>query len=193
MAFECLDTDSSLFQNDDGNLDVHFVDGSGFETIEGYGGGLALSDLERAPRWAAWSPQWFNLSVGSGRQTAKYMQLDKLVFYSIVLYLASDSSIGAGDIANGGVRFIPPVPAAPNFTSDDFSVANGCPVGQCWMQDVGTANYVGLVTLRNERFYPQVFDTSSFDDVTLKDVVTDVPFTWATGDSISVNGWYKAL
>lgn len=184
MSFECEDVDSSLYQNEDGLLDVHFESGSGFEIIEGYGGGLALTDTERSPLWYGWSPQWTNLTVNSGRQTAKYMKVNKLIFYTVVLYLASDSAVGTSPY------FAPPVPFAASFIGQGTS-GYYSPVGQCWMADIGTTNYVGTTYEYNGNFYPGVFTTNT-TEVYLNGVTASVPFTWTTGDMISLNGWYKA-
>ncbi len=185
MAFSCEDVGSSLYQNVDGLMDVHFPVDSGFTIIPGLGGGLALEDGERAPYWVSYVPNWTNLTVNSGTVSSRYMKVNKLIFYSITLKLAADTVVGTFPFCEL------PVPAAPPFTGD--SNYYNVPIGQGWYSDAGTASYLGVVRLQDAtKMRPTVFNVTG-SNTAYQSLTASVPHTWAVDDLIAMSGWYQAL
>lgn len=130
--------------------------------------------------WTAWTPTWTNLTVGNATVDAKYVQRGKLVAVKLLFTFGSTSSI------SGTVSFSAPVTpvAGPQ---------GGMPAG--------------LVTIRDtsaNKNYRGAFNVTSVSDLGLRVDQTDgtysfstalsstIPMTWATGDTIALEGTYEA-
>lgn len=130
-----------------------------------------------APMMTAWSAYTPTLGggwvLGNGSLAGAYFQIGKLVFFNI-LY-----QVGSTDTKSGVLSFLLPTPAKSVFSM---------PVGVAFLADDSssarasrTAASVGGNTIRIRG------GTSTADDVS-----ATVPWTWATNDTIEVNGNYEA-
>lgn len=186
MSFSCVDLDSTLHQNSDGLLDINFPVDSGFEIDSGFGGGFSLIDSERAPIWKSFTPEWVGIGLNGGRQTARYMKVNKLIFFSVSIYLSSSTTMSSYPY------FVPPVPYAASFTGLGSSGYYST-VGQCWIEDAGVRNYDGVVYEYNGNFYPGALNsTPTYWPYVAGFTGASVPFAWASGDMFSLQGWYKS-
>jgi len=141
---------------------------------------VALTKLTTDSSWAwtAWTPSWTNFTLGNGTLTfAKYVQIGKTVYYKIYVTLGSTSSV------TGQITFSLPITAKDSFSQ--YECANGnCEHGS------GVYYSMGGVLLSATTIQLHIWGGSTY----LNDVVisSTVPFTWASTDSFSVQGFYEA-
>jgi len=122
--------------------------------------------------WTSWTPTWTNLSVGNGTQLATYTVIGKTVFFRLFLTFGSTTSITAGD---------------PRF-SLPLTVINSCHA-IVTLVDTGIQNYQTTWSITNP-FYVTI-GTATTSYVNGTGISSTVPFTWSTGDTIHVSGFYE--
>lgn len=133
----------------------------------------------------SWTPTLTNLTIGNGTVTAKYWRIGKLVVYRLHIVLGSTSSVSNNA---AGVSFSLPVTrvAYPG-------TATLVPMGQVRFYDLNltTGNEGQVINSSTTTGGLAVFDASAtyLKSAVMKDTV---PFTWATGDEVHVQGWYEA-
>lgn len=124
--------------------------------------------------WTAYTPVLSNWAKGNGTLVGKYMQAGKLIHYSIKFTAGSTSTF------SGNVQITLPFAVAGADGS-----AFAFPVGQAGLVDSsGTA-----------RGYRTAISTGTTVNLRAEDgtnVNGTVPWTWATGDIIEINGSYEA-
>lgn len=127
--------------------------------------------------WTAYTPTWAgstaNPTLGNGTIAGRYIQVGKLVIYSIQLTFGSTTTIGSGTYT-----FTLPVAAR--------SASPRLPIGDVACFDAST------LTAR-------LGDCDTFSATTVAAFTNDnvrvthaAPFTWATGDTIGIQGMYEA-
>ena len=152
---------------------VQYYDGAAWATV-----GPAATGA-----WAAWTPTFTNLTVGNGTLTARYIQSNKTVNYSLHFVFGSTSSI------SGTTTISLPVTAASTAASQAAVIS-------VWYLDAGVDTYFGQSN-------PDDRTTTNFrlnvggGTTTLLTVTTNVnatsPFTWTTSDAIYVSGMYEGV
>lgn len=135
---------------------------------------LGLTGITSA--WTEWTPSWTNLTVGNGTNEGAYLQIGKLVFFRAYLVFGSTTSI------SGSVVIATPTPIG--------SYSNHTIIGNLLCHDSspltfypGNITYNGGLELHNA--------TATYIKWTT--VTATTPFTWATNDYLSVQGFYEAL
>lgn len=141
----------------------------------------ALSGIQAA--WTSWGSgsSWTaatgNPSLGNGTWTGKYLQIGKLIIFSIEIVMGSTTTYGTGQWRLA----LPVTPRSANritFTGD--------------LLDTGTASfplkasYVTSVTAMTLTTEPT---TAGATD---RSVTSAVPHTWGTGDALTLWGVYEA-
>jgi hypothetical protein len=124
--------------------------------------------------WTTWTPTLTNLTLGNGTLTASYQRVGNLIFYVFKFTLGSTSVVGTG------LAFSPPVAHS--------SVMGNTPVGSARLLDDNGVDYHGFGFRSGTDIVIHAVDGAS----NLTAVTALVPFIWATGDSISISGWYLA-
>ena len=140
---------------------------------------LTAANLNEIGGWDDFTPTWQNVTVGNGTLTARYTEVNGIVFASGSLVFGSTTAI------TGNMYVSTPVDAADKErlaagTLAQFfdSSANRIYLGS------GRANAVGTVRLFTH-------DTSGAD-VFLTALSGTSPFTWATGDELVWAQTYEA-
>lgn len=139
---------------------------------------------ERAPNaapgipmvWSDWDPVFTNLVVGNGTRTARFCLVGKMVFYRLVLVFGSSTTI------SGPVSLIVPTELAT------YGGAGAAPIGDGSCYDVSVGNVVAAVHQTNGRINSL---TVAGSNVICGAINATSPFTWATGDELSVTGVYE--
>lgn len=142
----------------------------------------SITDIEtQVPNGASqsWTPTFTNMVVSSSTVTGHYTQIGKLIFYNLVVILASTNA------PTGAVSFTLPVTSRsyggtstlPVIGTSQYYVTNGYPGYAVWV-DTTHANLVvenasGTYTLENN-------------------LSATVPGTWGATNEIHVTGWYEA-
>ena len=129
--------------------------------------------LKYGGAWTTWTPTINNFTLGNGTRTARYCQTGKVVTFSLVLTLGSTS------VMNGSPNFTLPVAVGSGFSS------------WCNLLDTGTAVYFANGFRIADVLYLDVLNASG-TYVGATAFTATVPFTWTTGDSITVSGSYEA-
>jgi len=124
--------------------------------------------------WTAYTPSWTNVTVGNGTVLARYRLLGpKTVLASTTLTLGSTSSVGSG-----GAYMSLPVAASSG------SVTNSL-LGSCGFQDSSAGAWRAGGAFKNSTNVRLILADGT-------NLSATVPWTWATGDIITVNLSYEA-
>lgn len=152
----------------DGSIDPeHLITGSGTSWV-----------------WQSWVPTWANFTVGNGTVAASYTIIGKSVLFSIKVELGSTSAV------SGDVTFTLPVTAKNSDTSWSLN-------GDAILVDAGTQQYKGTVytasstTVATVRVLNAASTHITFGTAAGA-LSSTVPFTWTTGDKMSISGQYEA-
>lgn len=131
--------------------------------------------------WQSWTPTWTNLTVGSGVNASKYIQVGKTVFFRLSFILGSGSSVGSNP------TFTLPV------TSVTYPGTATIPVlGSARLFDASVANYNGVVVWNTTTTASlQAFGTSGAL-ISQSNLTATSPFTWTSPDEIYAQGFYEA-
>jgi len=163
-----------------GTNDASFNDGTGIadskilpkHLLTGTGSSWALQ---------SWTPSWTNLTAGNGTTVAKYIQVGKIVFFRLSFTLGSTSSITAL------------VKASAPITASSSMLDLEC--------GTGTANDTGVGAYSIAPRFSSGAGASTIEIVSMNASASRTthagftntdPFTWGTGDSFQVQGWYEA-
>lgn len=129
--------------------------------------------------WTTWTPTFVNLSGGT-LNFSKYTQIGKTIHYRIKYTLA-----GAG--VAGAVTFTLPVNAHA-----DYSNANEIMDATGSVFDANGALHNIIVRWASASTFSILVDNVSGSYGQSSNLSSTVPFTWASGDFITVNGTYEA-
>lgn len=121
-----------------------------------------------------WTPTFFNLVVGNGTLSAKMMSQDRWVDYSISVVFGGTTQI------TGSVSHVLPALA-------DFSSATFIAIGNAVMHDFANAIYYGASVIQSSLISVRVVNVAGTYAV-WGTISATVPFTWATGDELTLNG-----
>ena len=128
-------------------------------------------------KYQTWTPSYTNLTVGNGTVIARYIQFGKFVDFIFEFTLGSTSSIGTG-----------PVISLPVAGATIVSSWNGT----ARFLDNGVTNYIGALNISSSGIRPQtVVVTGTYADAQ-GGITATAPFTWTTGDVLSIGGTYEA-
>lgn len=126
--------------------------------------------------WTAFTPTANNVTLGNGTLTGRYHPTGQTVDFQITLTFGSTTAL------TGSPTFTPPVTA----------LAAGQPFGDCNAFDSSAgADYpinakLSTTTLIVTRAFPTTAGNA------LVGLGATVPFTWAAGDVLTINGRYEA-
>ena len=125
--------------------------------------------------WTTWTPSLTGITTGNGTVTAKYLQIGKMVQFRFKFLLGSTSAISASPIIT-----LPVTQATGSHLT--------APV---IFEDTGSAINLGVSQILSNNIYLYAVNSST-TYAQFAFVSATVPFTWATNDSIIVNGTYEA-
>ena len=124
----------------------------------------------------AWSPTVGGWTPGNAVMNARYLQLGKLVYFSLSWTLGTTTSTSAS-----GLSFTAPVAAASS---------DGLCAGAVVFFDGSTRYIGGGIQILGGNFLPlAVANTST---LTVAAVINTRPFSWGNGDEIRMSGVYEA-
>lgn len=130
--------------------------------------------------WQSWTPTLTNLTLGNGTLVAKYIQIGKTVHARLTFTLGSTSAVGTSPY------FTLPVTAHGDLIGSDNGEVYQASVS---LVDAAAAYYMGALMQRTTTTaLIRRLDGSS--NVTA--ITSTAPFTWATGDFISIKFTYEA-
>lgn len=130
--------------------------------------------------WQSWTPTWTNLTVGNGTNTSVYLQVGKTVFFRLSFVLGSTSSVGTNPVAT-----IP-------ITSKNYDLLFIYAHGNYVDVSAGNDNFPAFATYGSTTEMNLYAQGVSGSNVRLQGLTSTVPFTWATGDKIGLQGFYEA-
>lgn len=135
---------------------------------------------ELGAAWQSWSPSYSGITVGNGTlDYAKYIQIGKTVHFRFKFTFGSTSAMGTG------------VFSAPVTANSDYSTTDNIGLAKYVDSSTSSNNSSGMCRLESTTtIRPIAFTVSTY----LRDstVSSSIPFTWATGDYIYVEGTYEA-
>lgn len=133
--------------------------------------------------WTSWTPVINNFTTGNGSVSGTYVQLGKTVMFTIKIVMGSTSVVGS----NPGLNALPVTPTG--ISANGTQVARGNV-----MDDSGRTYYQGFIVTNTGGGVPYHILTgvntgagSSYSGIN-----STTPFTWATNDSIELQGTYQA-
>ena len=147
--------------------------------IIAYGGANFRVKLSNVPAkaWTSFTPTLTGVTIGGGTLAGSYVQIGKTIHFRASLTLSTTTITGA-------VSFSLPVTAA--------AAVNSTPVGLSRMIDANGSQYIGAIVATSTTTV-QVRALNAASTYLLENPLSStVPFTWADGDVISIEGTYEA-
>ena len=136
------------------------------------------AELNAIGTWTTYTPTFTGMTVGNGTLLFSYTQINKLVHVVGRFYLGSTSSIASTPIMSLPVT---------RYTSDLEVLGTG------YLGDTGTATYMSYpLSITNSTVILFAADHTVGTTVLEGAVTATNPFTWTTGDRISVTLTYRA-
>lgn len=132
--------------------------------------------------WTAWTPTLANLTLGNGSRTSVYTRVGRWIYFDLAIVFGSTSSMGTAP------TFTLPVTASSRYNPAAVTQA----LGTCVLLDSGTANYLGPVYVSSTTVGTFACTGVGATYATLNAITATVPFTWTTGDALSVIGTYES-
>lgn len=132
-----------------------------------------------ATAWTSYTPTWTNLTVGNGTSDFKYKQIGKTVHVIGRFQFGSTSSMGTD----------------PQMSLPVTSVSyhSTVPLGTGTLQDSGTNTFGGYIRPNNTTSVIFTYLSVSGSYIAASSTPTStLPFTWTTGDALTVNITYEA-
>jgi hypothetical protein len=141
--------------------------------------GLYFREASRATPvgwFTSYTPVWAgtttNPTIGNGTLAGDYTIVGNTYFFRIVLTIGSTTT---------------PATGIWTFTTPTTPLTTGTrmPIGQFWAGNIGVADFGGNLLLEANQnfFYCMPFGGAYVSDL--------VPFTWGTGDVLTIEGWYR--
>jgi hypothetical protein len=138
---------------------------------------LTAAELNAIGTWTAWTPTLSNLTLGTGATSQhRYSQINKVVVFRSKIVLGTGGSVG-------GV-FSLTLPTNAYATHSVAASVN--------FIDSGGSFYPGSVTNITAGALEVFAINSSGTYSVMTQVTTGVPFTWSSGDIITIAGAYEA-
>lgn len=139
---------------------------------------LTAADLNAIGTWTTYTPSFSGLTVGNATLTFSYTQINKLVHVVGRMYLGSTSSVTSTPIMSLPVS---------RYTSDLECIGTG------YLGDTGTGTYM-MFPISTTSTTTYLFEANHTVGTAIIEGVVNAttPFTWTTGDRISVNFTYRA-
>jgi len=130
--------------------------------------------------WQDWTPTYTSFSLDNGTVVAKYVQQGKTVHFSITI------TLGSGSTVSSNMRISLPVTANDNINSST-------PIALGRMLDSSASTSV-MATLEWESTTTMqvVALTANAAYIGVASTTADIPFTWATNDTMQFTGTYEA-
>jgi hypothetical protein len=131
---------------------------------------LTAADMNSIGETVAYTPIWTSLTVGNGSNTSTYTRINNFVHYEGKLTFGSTTSITAS-----APQFSLPITANLSFIAS----------GNIVYSDAAVATYLGFplqIATTTVYLFIQNFATAYGTEVAVN---ATIPFTWATGDSIT--------
>lgn len=130
---------------------------------------------------ASWTPTWVNLTTTSATITAKFKKIGRMVFCRVHVLFGASTSI------SGAVSVSLPLTAAAHAGTI------GVPIGLCRFFDTsGSVTNEGTVLFGSTTTAFLSVGNSAGTYVVATVLSSTVPFTWATGDEITMQFCYEA-
>ena len=131
--------------------------------------------------WTPWASPFTNITVGSGTVAAAYVKIGRTVHYRARFALGSGSAVAAN-----------PSLSLPYAASSDY-VGGVDVIGTAAFHDSGTADYNGAVRMGGTQSAGLIIALLTSGTYPQHDTVDSTrPFTWTSGDQLSVYGTYEA-
>lgn len=136
---------------------------------------LKQQAMDYGGAWIPFTPTLGNITLGSGTNTGKYCRVGNIIFFSVRIILAANSSLSTGDTTIS----LPVNNATVNI-----------PVNVVF-QDSGTAQQLGYGVISAGTVYVLANKVDGTYATQVKPTST-IPFTWANTDEIIISGSYEA-
>lgn len=134
--------------------------------------------------YTTYTPTYSNITIGNATVTAKYCQVNDFVHVTGSIVLGSTTVIGTNPAISMGF----------NLDSLYYTPTT-------WFAQIGTASFYdvsaglmwwGVVTAANNLTQMQLWvQTANTTYVQRQQITATIPFTWATGDEIKWNVYFK--
>lgn len=124
---------------------------------------------------STWTPALTNITQGNGVITARHRTMGKTIFWRFKFVLGTTSAVGSSP------KFTLPAGMHASYVGAEDVIGRGT------LLDSGTANYASVARLvAASSTQVEIFREIDASHVTLS---STVPFTWTTGDVMSVAGF----
>ena len=140
---------------------------------------LTAAQMNAIGEWIDYTPTWTNLTVGNATQDFRYIKINKFICVVGVITLGSTSAVSTTPL------FTLPQTAVTYASQNEW-------FGTAIFEDTGNDAYAGWLLYNNTTTVRMRVALANGTYINTTGVTSTVPFTWATGDRISVNFIYEA-
>jgi hypothetical protein len=139
---------------------------------------LTAAEMNGIGEYADYTPTFTNLTVGNGTVAFRFARVQNFVYVQGTIQFGSTTSV------SGGVSATLPVTSTTRLGST--------PIGTVSLLDTGAARYFGPALFSSTTAFVVNAFTIIGTSVSTIAINAATPFTWATGDVISVQLVYEA-
>lgn len=134
--------------------------------------------------WTSYTPTLTNFTLGDGTVVASYIQQGKTVHGVIKFTLGSTSAVGSSGVFT--------LPVTASSVVYKLNVTGGTNIGLVTAQDTGTSVYSGIVSLVSSTTAGVYFGNATATYLTLSNITSAIPHTWASTDVLTLTFTYEA-
>lgn len=136
---------------------------------------LTAAEMNAIGTWTAFTPSWTNLTVGTGAtNSGHYAQLNKILFVKVYVVL------GTGPTVGDPIELTLPASLTTAETA-------GAYLGTAMATDTGVASYPGVCAIQSSTKLRLITGNATGTYLSANTFNTTRPFTWAAGDSLSMD------
>jgi hypothetical protein len=140
---------------------------------------LTAAQLNAIGEWIDYTPTWTNLTVGNAVQDFRYIKINKFICVIGVITFGTTTSMGTSPV------FSLPQTAVTYTSLNEW-------FGNAILEDTGNEAYSAWTLYTSTTTARLRVATADGTYIRTAAITSTVPFTWATGDRISVNFIYEA-
>ena len=139
---------------------------------------LTAAELNAIGTFTNYTPTLTGITVGNGTTVARYVEINQIVFWSVVFTFGSTSSVTAAVFVS-----------LPSTAGNLYEAANSA---NCQFEDVSASIINGGFVQRDSgtRVGLRVANAAGTYSVGTA-LSSTVPFSWANGDIIAASGFYR--
>ena len=141
--------------------------------------------------WGSWSPTFTNFTKGNATIVADYIQIGKVVFYTLSVTLGSTSTMGTAPTFSLPVNTEFSVANTNSYTLGTGGVTLAANDAVFFVRAQSAGSNTAVVTTENVSARSSYSQNAVFNE--FGGITSTSPFTWTTGSCIDIEGFYWSV